>query len=149
MWHGRRTYFAFFYFLLEIIHRNIGPDIPAEINQDGINPFHAIKMCGKIIVMLYLCSILLSLSPRFFHKLIGQTNPVILGNETTWALKLPVAPPNLAVKGILINCQLFFQSFRKYHDFFTQTGRSCRLPMCTSQHGNIHPLFGQNALTPG
>ncbi len=39
--------------------RNIGPDIPAKINQDGIDPFHGIEMRAKHIIVFDLRGVLL------------------------------------------------------------------------------------------
>ena len=59
---------SFFYFLFKIIHGNICPDITAKINKNIIDPFHAIKMCSKVIIMFDLCSELHAGNPMFFQQ---------------------------------------------------------------------------------
>ena len=72
MRHSRGTNFSFFDLLLEIVNRNVTPDVTAKINEDRIDPFHAVEMCCKIIVVFDLGSKLLSLQPKYtFYKAVG------------------------------------------------------------------------------
>ena len=57
MWHSRRANFPCFYFLFEIIERDISPDIFTQIKQNGIDAFHGIAKGRKAIVVFNLGSI--------------------------------------------------------------------------------------------
>src|SRR5438552_7318309 len=79
MRHGRRADLTFLCFLLEIIHRYIGPYITTEIDQDVVYPFQTVKARCKIIVMLNLCRELQPLQPEYvINKLIRYLYPVLL-----------------------------------------------------------------------
>src|SRR5690349_1647612 len=79
MRHGRRTYFTFFGFLLEVFHGNISPDLTTKINKYIVDTFHCIESSRKIIVVFYLCSELLAVkSQRALYKFIRKFDPVCL-----------------------------------------------------------------------
>ena len=73
-----------FCFLFEIIHGNIGPDIPAKINQDGIDSFHGIKMCSKIIVVFNLGVYCCRCKPKFIlQKSLANLTQAVVGKATS------------------------------------------------------------------
>ncbi len=83
MRHGRRAYFSFFCFLFKIFHGNIGPDIPAKINQDIIDPFHAVKMCGQVIIVFDLRGELLAVQSKYRStNSLAKFYPVNFGKAT-------------------------------------------------------------------
>ena len=54
MRHSGRPYFFFFNMLLEIIHGNIGPHVPAQINANCVNAAKTMAQSSQMVVMFYL-----------------------------------------------------------------------------------------------
>ena len=54
MRHGGGSHFPFPDLLLEIVHGDVGPDIPVQIDQDGVDTLQPVKEGGHMVVMLYL-----------------------------------------------------------------------------------------------
>ena len=54
MRHGRGTHFPFLDLLLEVLHGDIGPHIPVQVDQDGIDPFQPVEQGSHMVVVLYL-----------------------------------------------------------------------------------------------
>src|SRR5690606_7384658 len=54
MRHSRRAHFALTNLLLEILHRDVLPDVTAEIDENGIDAPKTVEKGSKVIVMLNL-----------------------------------------------------------------------------------------------
>src|SRR3954466_2642276 len=89
MRHGAASYFAFFCFLLKIIHAYIRPYVAAKINQNIVDPFDAVKMSGEMIIVLYLSSKLHSFKAKFsVNKFISKCYPVLIGISNPVGIKV-------------------------------------------------------------
>ena len=145
MWHGRRADFAFPGLLSEIFHGNIGPYIPAKVNQDGIDPFDAIKMSSQVVIMLNLCGVLLALKPQFaLTKCIGKPYPVGFGIGHHMGIEIArCATKFTRVRNLVQQGELVFNPLDKYHNFFAKIGWRSRLAVGSGQHGNVLPAAGQ------
>ena len=77
MWHGGRAHLTFFNFLLEIVHRDVTPNVPVEIENDVVDTLHRIENGSVVIVMRNLGGVLRTFQPKFFFaKFIGKLLPV-------------------------------------------------------------------------
>ena len=54
MRHGRRTDFTGFYFLFEVAHGDVTPNVPVKVDQYGVNAGKAVVQLGHVIVRLNL-----------------------------------------------------------------------------------------------
>src|SRR6185503_3489014 len=124
MWHCRRTDFSLFCFLFEIIHRHIGPYIPAKVNQDIVNAFDAVKMCREIIIMLHLGSVLLTRQPKLINKIVGELYPVRFWKGHKMCIEVAGSAAKFCTKGNAYELfNLVLDPLGKDHYFFSQRGR--------------------------
>ncbi len=83
--------------LAKIPQRDVLPHVAGEIDEDSIESLQPIAGGGQMIIMLNLSSWVATVQTQAgIHKRIGKRLPIDSGYATWWALKLPVAPPNLA-----------------------------------------------------
>ncbi|MNY15690.1 hypothetical protein D3C86_1489160 [compost metagenome] len=101
-------------------------------------------MCGKVIVMLDLCSKLHSLQTQtLVYKFVTESNPVMAGEGYVMRIEVTSRSSEFrCIRNISEQVNLVLQSLDKYHNLFTQRGRRCRLTMCFSQHRNLFPGAG-------
>src|SRR5437868_6121722 len=76
MRHSRRSDFSFLNPLLEIIHRNVLPNITAKVNENGIDPFQVIKKSSQVIVVLNLSCWMASAQSEMMTKFFSEFIPV-------------------------------------------------------------------------
>ena len=71
--HGRRTYFARFDALPEIVHAYVSPDIAAQIGQYGIDAPGGVEQGRKVVVVLDLGGHIAAFqAERLVHKADGE-----------------------------------------------------------------------------
>jgi len=141
MRHGRRAHLAFHNFLLKIIHRNIQPNIAAQIDQQGANPLQRVEIGRQVVVMLYLSGITLAFQAEAGQKFFCKTVPVFVGVCHIMRVEVAAGASKLSFESDIIKMhELTVQAFGKNHDFFSYPGRRGRLAMGVGQHGNIAPL---------
>jgi hypothetical protein len=93
VWHSARADFASFDFLLEVIHRNVSPNIPAEVDQNGADPFQAIHLSRQIIVIFDLSGELLPLySQSIAEKAVPEINPIEIGEGNVMSVEVACRP---------------------------------------------------------
>ena len=79
MWHGGGTYLSSFDLLLEIIHADIGPDIPRKINQNAVDSLDGIAVGCQMIIMLNLGRWVGAFQPQNpFNKCMTKGMPVVV-----------------------------------------------------------------------
>ena len=79
MRHGGGAGFSFLDLLLEILHRDITPDVAVEIDQDGADPFQVVEESSHVIVVIDLGGGLKSFqSQAVKDKPVGEVDPVDL-----------------------------------------------------------------------
>src|SRR5690349_16908530 len=99
MWHCGRTYFTTLGLLFEIIHGDIGPDIPCEVNENIIDPLHAIKMSSQVIIVFNLGSELLTAQSQMLQEFIRQFDPVSFGEGYIMRIEITRSATKFSGKG--------------------------------------------------
>src|SRR5690606_22496988 len=76
MWHGAGSDLTFFYFLLKIVHRNVGPYISVQIQKNRVDTLHTIKQrCQMIIVFDLSCWKGIMQTEFLFYKMLSEGLP--------------------------------------------------------------------------
>src|SRR4051794_27704637 len=98
-------------------------------------------MCSEIIVMLNLCSVLITLQAKGFNEFITQLLPVFFGKSNLVRIKITGGATKFCCKrNFSDKLHLVFDALNKYHYFFAKFGWRCRLTVRMGKHGNIFPF---------
>ena len=124
MGHGTAAGFPLNAFLQKVFHADVGPDVAAEIKQNGVDPAYGIEMSCKQIVMFYLRGVLLPLQAQsFFQKLVGEALPVIFREGGMVCIEIAGGASEFSGEGdVYEKGQLVFDAFGEYHQLFSHTG---------------------------
>ena len=144
MRHGRRTYLTLFDLLLEILHRDVLPEVPVEVDDDCIDAAQRVEQRGQVVVVGDLGRPRLPLDTEsLFQETVPEGGPVdvrigkVMGIEVTRG-----TTEFTAHRHGLEQFDLFFETIAEYPYLFSQAGGRCRLAVRLGQHGNIFPLLG-------
>ena len=75
--HGARSDLPGLDLLFEVLHQNVGPHVPREVDEDGVDALHVVEDRREVVVMLDLGRILRTLQPQaVVHKSIGKSHPI-------------------------------------------------------------------------
>src|SRR5690606_19377236 len=129
---------------------DIGPHIPAEVDQNGIDPPHGVEMGGEVIVMFDLRSELLALeSERTFNELVTQFHPVLLRESDMMGVEVTRCSAKFGRKRYLNQqVHLVLYPFDENRQLLAQAGWAGGLSMRTGQHGYVFPVFCQQLYLP-
>ncbi len=145
MGHHGRTHLSLFDPLFEVFHGNIGPEVPVEVNQDGIDASHAIEQGCQVVIMLYLCGGLLAFQAQgHLYKVIGKSCPV--GLRIGHGMGIEISRGTAELGGNwngFKHCNLNFQSLHEYANLLSKAGWRGRLAMGAGQHRHIVPFSRQ------
>ena len=141
--HSTRPYLACFDLLLEILHRDIHPEVAVEVDDDRIEAADGIEDSGQRIIVADLSRELFTLQAKLFaNKLIGKRAPVVVGIGYVMCVQITCCATELCrQRTILQGLQLLGQTIDIYHHFLSKTCRRCRLTVSLCQHGNRLPFF--------
>ena len=141
--HRTGAHLTGFNLLLEVLHRDILPEVAVHINHHRVDALHGIKDGRQIIIVGYLGSILLTLQAKFLgNELVAERFPVILRISHMMSIVITSGTTELCCQRTSFQCcQLPFQAVDKDHHFLSQTGRRSRLSMCLGEHRDSRPLF--------
>ena len=144
MRHCTGTYFACLDLLLEVIHRDIHPEVTIKVDDDGVDTTHGIKDGCKPVVIGNLSSILFTLKTKLLtHKLIAELLPVVLRIGDMMSIVVASSTTELGSDGCFLQgTQLLLKAIDIDHHLLTETCRRCGLSMSLGQHGHVTPLFG-------
>ena len=144
MRHCTWAYLAGLNLLLEELHWYVLPEVAVHIYNNGVYAAHSIEERCKIIVVRNLCSILLTLQAKFIaHELISESLPVDCRISNIVCIEITGRSTELCRDCTRFQgSQLSLEAIYKHHNLFTQTGRRCRLTVCTRQHWNLFPSLG-------
>ena len=144
MGHGAGANLARLDLLLEVLHRDVLPEVAVHIHHDGVDAFHGIKDGAKEIVVGDLRGVLLALqSQPLSHKTIAEGYPVHIGVGHMVCIEVARGTAELGSNGQrLQEVQLLLKTIGKYLYLLTQAGGRCRLAMRLCQHRDVFPLLG-------
>ena len=131
MRHRGRTHLTSNYPLFEIFHRDISPNVPTQVNQDGVDAHERLTLGSEIVVVFNLGSRLRALQSQIImQKSPGELLPVDVGVGYVVGVKIASCPAKFgAVGNGFQQFQLLIQTSYKNLDFFAQASRGGRLPM--------------------
>ena len=119
MRHGTRSHFSGFNLLLEILHRDVLPEVTIHIDHNRIDTLHTIKNSRKVIIVRNLCSIFFTLQSQFLcNKPITELFPVIL--RISYMMCIVISGSTTKLSGnrtCLQHSQLTFETVNEYHHF--------------------------------
>ena len=142
--HCRRPHFSRFDFLLEILHRNVLPEVPVEIYHNRVDTAQCIEQSGEIVVIRNLSGPFLPVYPQpLLQKSVPESRPVDIGISKTMSIEITGSSSKLTThRNRFEQSHLPFQPIAEYPYLFPQTGGRCRLPVSFGKHGNIFPFLG-------
>ena len=119
--HSRRTDLTGFDLLFKILHRNILPEITAQIDQNRIDTFHPVKNSSHVVIVGNLCRpFLTAQSQHFIHKLIPESFPVIFRKSHMMRIEITGCSTELSRnRSRFQQLHLLFQTVNKHHHFFS------------------------------
>ena len=145
MRHCRRTNLACFDFLFEILHRNVSPDVAAEVDEDSIDSLEAIEDSRKIIVVFNLsCNLRTVEVQHIAHEIVSKIYPVDFWECNVVSVEVTRSTAKFRrTRNSLKLFDLFVQTFNEYHNFLAESGRRGGLSVSARQHRHINPLHSQ------
>ena len=125
MRHCTGANFAGLDFLLEILHRDVHPEIAVEVDNNCINATDCIEHTTHLVVIGYLGGVLLTLKSQFLaDKAIAELSPIIVGISHMVGIEVSRCTTELCRHGHLLQrVQLLLQTIDEHHDFLSQPGR--------------------------
>ena len=95
MGHRRGAYLASTDLLLEVIHRDIHPEVPSQINEDDIDAGEDIEECRHLVVIGDLRGEGFTLQAETPDELPCKALPVMLGIGYDVGIEVPCRSPEL------------------------------------------------------
>ena len=141
--HRTRPYLTGLDLLLEILHRDIHPDIAVEVDDNRVDTTHRIKQRTQPVIVGNLGGVLLALQAELLtDETVAKVLPVVLRICHMMGVVVACGPTKLSRQGdILQSIELLLQTIDEHHDLLTQTGGRCRLTVRLGEHRNLSPLL--------
>ena len=145
VWHCRRPHFPFHDLLLEVIHGDVRPNVPVQIDQHSVNATKGIAPRRKVIVRLDLGGHFCSRQTEApLHKFTSKLWPVHVGIRHMVRIELSRCTAKLGrIRGRSQRLSLSAKAIHKDLDFFPQRDRRSGLSVSARQHGHRFPRGGQ------
>ena len=145
MGHGARSDLPGLDLLFEVLHRNVGPHVPREVDEDGVDALHVVEDGRQVVVVLDLRGVLRAAQPqRLVHESVGKSHPVDFGVGCAVGVEVARGAAELGRNGDVVEHeQLLFEPLDEYRKLFAQRGRRGGLPVRARQHRNLAPLLGE------
>ena len=143
MGHSTGTYLAGLDLLLEVIHRDVHPEVTVQVDDNRIDTAHGIKDGCQPVVVGNLSSVLFTLQTQFLaHEAVAELTPVVLGICHMMGIIITGCTTELSRnRHLLQRAQLFLQTIDVNHDFLAKTRGRSRLTVGLCQHGHILPFL--------
>ena len=92
--HGGTAHLALADFLMKVAHRNVLPEITAQIQQDDLDAYHVMTKSRQVIVVFNLGGVTIARQPKgILDKSIGKSWPVRLGPDQMMGVEIPGSSP--------------------------------------------------------
>ena len=143
--HGARSDLPGLDLLFEVFHRNVGPHVAREVDEDGVDALHVVEDGRQVVVVLDLRGVLRAAQPqRLVHEPVGESHPVDFGVGRAVGVEVARGAAELGRNGDVVEHeQLLFEPLDEYRKLFAQRGRRGGLPVRARQHRNLAPLLGE------
>ena len=146
MGHRRGPDLSGYDLLLKIIHRDIGPHIAAEIDQDGVDALHGLEERGQVVVVFDLSGRFGADHPQdLLYKTISEPVPVDTGISDYMCVEIPGGAAEFCTdrnESQLV--ELVVKTLDENVDLLSKPGRGSRLAVGAGEHGNSLPGFCQH-----
>mmetsp|Transcript_67060 Transcript_67060/g.178607 ORF Transcript_67060/g.178607 Transcript_67060/m.178607 type:complete len:287 (-) Transcript_67060:291-1151(-) len=128
--------------LLEVLHRNIHPDVAAQVDEDGVDALHRVKDGTHVVVVLNLRGVLLPLEIQVRPaEVVGKGPPVDVRVGHEVRVHVAGGPPKLArARNLPQEIELRLEALDVHLELLGEVGRGGRLPVRLREHGHI-PLW--------
>ena len=145
MGHGARTDLAGLDALLEILHRNIGPHVAAEVDENGVDAFERVEQRRQIVVMLDLGGVLRAGQPQCIpDETVGERDPVDGGVGDVVGVEIARRAAEFGRDGDGFQLvDLPVEPFDEDHQLLAQPRGRGGLAVRVGQHRDGVPLGGQ------
>ena len=129
---------------MEILHRDIHPDVAVEIDHDGVDAADGVEDAAQVVVVADLRGPLLALQPEFLgDEAVGEGAPVILGVGDVVGVEIARGATKLCRElAGLESVELLAQAIDIDLDFLAQARRRGGLAMGLGEHRYVLPLLG-------
>mmetsp|Transcript_54954 Transcript_54954/g.112219 ORF Transcript_54954/g.112219 Transcript_54954/m.112219 type:complete len:450 (+) Transcript_54954:319-1668(+) len=139
--HSRGSDLASFRLLLEQALGDVGPDIAAEIDEDGVDPPARVEERSHVVVMLDLRRALVTLKPEGGDKGVGERHPITIRECDGVSIEVSSGTAKLCAVGSSIQqFQLSLQAVNKHHELLPHASRRCRLAVSACEQRDVRPL---------
>ena len=144
--HGAAAHFTGLCALPEVVHADVGPQVPAEVHQDRVHPAHGVQQGGQVVVVLDLRGELLPVHAQLLpHELVGELHPVQLRIGREVRVEVAGGAAELGGVGHLAQQpQLGVQPFHEHLQFLAQTGGAGGLAVRPGKHRDLRPFQRQS-----
>ena len=144
--HGARSDLAGLDLLFEVFHRNIGPHVAAEVDEDGVDALHVVEDRGQVVVMFDLRGVLRAAEPqRLADEPVGECHPVVLRIGRTVCVEVAGRAAELGRNGDVVqHGQLLLDAFDENHELLAQRRGRSGLAVRARQHRHLAPLVGES-----
>ena len=145
--HGRRPDFARRDLLLEIVERDVAPEVAVQVDQDGVDPAQRVAEGGQVVVVLDLGGRARARQPqRGVDELVGEGDPVDPRVGDPMRVEIARGPAELGRERDPAQLlQLGVQPFDEDMDLLAEAGRRGGLAVGPRQHRDRLPLPGPGA----
>ena len=142
MRHCRRSHLVLVHLLAEILHRNICPDVAAQVYENSVDTPQAVKNRSKIVIMFNLRSRERAPQTKGSHEIISESHPV---NVRECHLVGVHVAGRTAELGRICELrelpELLLETYLVHLEFLAEPGRRSRLPVGLRKHRNVLPLL--------
>ena len=125
MWHSTAPHLAGLDFLLEVLHRDVHPEVAIQVNDNGINAAHSVENGSQPVVVRNLGCPLLTLQTELLaDETVAELTPVIL--RISYMVGIIVTRSTTKLCGnrcILQTLKLLLQTIDINHYLLAQTCR--------------------------
>mmetsp|Transcript_56686 Transcript_56686/g.165875 ORF Transcript_56686/g.165875 Transcript_56686/m.165875 type:complete len:340 (+) Transcript_56686:530-1549(+) len=137
--HGTGPNFSSHDLLLEVLHGDIHPHVPAQVNKDGVDPFHRIEDGAHVVVVLDLCGVLLPSETKVrLAECICEGPPIDVWVCHQVCVHVPSGTSKLAaVWHLAQECKLPFHALDEYLELFGKVRRRGGLAVSLGQHWEV------------
>mmetsp|Transcript_134164 Transcript_134164/g.261288 ORF Transcript_134164/g.261288 Transcript_134164/m.261288 type:complete len:214 (-) Transcript_134164:429-1070(-) len=127
------------YLLLEVIHRNVGPDVAAQVQQDRVDALNSVEDGPHVVVVLNLRCVLLSLQAKLvLAKSVSKRSPINTGICHQMCIHVASGSSKLAaMRNLPKEFLLRLQALNEYLEFLGKVSWRGGLSMCSRQHWHI------------
>mmetsp|Transcript_32461 Transcript_32461/g.79174 ORF Transcript_32461/g.79174 Transcript_32461/m.79174 type:complete len:420 (-) Transcript_32461:5-1264(-) len=142
--HGGGADLARLRLLLEEPLGDVGPDVPAEVNEDGVDALAGVEKRSHVVVVLNLRRHLVPLQPKAVDKSVGKRDPIPVPIRNPVCVHVAGGTPKLGtVRHRIQKLHLGLKAVNEDHQLLAHAGGGRGLPVGPGQERDLRPLAGE------